>query len=193
MVALRAIVREHDVHRWAEHCLAASSQGRCRPQLSSRPRTDPDGNPDAIPKSPPGARHDDSEVFLMPRCRRGRFSQTAERSATRGNVHHGRTDTATAVMMGHRLCRSGLCPRMRLRSGTFASRARSYRVGAGVVGARRWPRTARHLHSGTAIRPANAASDRRALCPPLRRQDARPTMRCSRRSPGPRRNTFSRT
>ena len=32
MRALRAIVREHDVHRWADRCLAASAQGTCRPR-----------------------------------------------------------------------------------------------------------------------------------------------------------------
>jgi trehalose 6-phosphate synthase len=36
MKALRAIIRNNDVHRWAERCLAASAQGRCRAQPSPR-------------------------------------------------------------------------------------------------------------------------------------------------------------
>jgi len=48
MRALRAIVREHDVHRWADRCLAASAQGRCRPRPVPGMPAGPTPNPDPL-------------------------------------------------------------------------------------------------------------------------------------------------
>lgn len=51
MKTLRRIVRENDVHRWADRCLAASSQGQCRPRavLDRSDAVALDSNPSAAP------------------------------------------------------------------------------------------------------------------------------------------------
>jgi trehalose 6-phosphate synthase len=50
MRRLRGVLRDNDVHHWADRCLAASAQGRCRPLPVPARAADPPANPDAAPR-----------------------------------------------------------------------------------------------------------------------------------------------